>query len=244
MRLVPWVTLLLCDGRQCDRPARLFHVPGQGPQFDGPGHAGVPGREDALFAELEQEKAISDEARRRAEAANLAKSRFLATMSHELRTPLNAILGFSEVMKSELLGPMRTPTYKEYAGDIHDSGRHLLQLINEILDLSRIEAGRYELHEEPSPRRDRRDAAPAALRAESKGVHARRVRAATCRRCGPTNARSGRSASTRSRTRSSSRRRAASHRRGRHTVAAASILSSARQRPGIRRRNPQVTRLS
>ena len=104
---------------------------------------------DALIAEIEEEKSISDEARRRAEAANVAKSRFLATMSHELRTPLNAILGFSEVMKCELLGPMQNESYKEYAGNIHDSGRHLLQLINEILDLSRIEAGRYELHEEP-----------------------------------------------------------------------------------------------
>jgi two-component system, cell cycle sensor histidine kinase PleC len=104
---------------------------------------------DALIGELEKEKAISDEGRRRAEAANVAKSRFLATMSHELRTPLNAILGFSEVMKTEILGPMQNPTYKEYAGNIHDSGRHLLHLINEILDLSRIEAGRYQLSEEP-----------------------------------------------------------------------------------------------
>jgi two-component system, cell cycle sensor histidine kinase PleC len=104
---------------------------------------------DALIGELEQAKAKSDEARRHAEAANLAKSRFLAQMSHELRTPLNAILGFSEVMKSEVFGPHAIPTYKEYAGDIHSSGVHLLNLINEILDLSRIEAGRYELNEEP-----------------------------------------------------------------------------------------------
>ncbi len=103
---------------------------------------------DALIGEIEQAKAISDEARRRAEAANIAKSRFLAQMSHELRTPLNAILGFSEVMKSEVFGPHAVPTYKEYAGDIHNSGVHLLNLINEILDLSRIEAGRYELNEE------------------------------------------------------------------------------------------------
>ena len=103
---------------------------------------------DALIGELEQAKAISDEARRRAETANIAKSRFLAQMSHELRTPLNAILGFSEVMKSEVFGPHAVPTYKEYAADIHNSGVHLLNLINEILDLSRIEAGRYELNEE------------------------------------------------------------------------------------------------
>src|SRR6266851_5505846 len=104
---------------------------------------------DALIGELETSKAISDEARRRAEAANVAKSRFLAQMSHELRTPLNAILGFSEVMQSEIFGPHNVPAYKEYSGDIHNSGVHLLGLINEILDLSRIEAGRYELNEEP-----------------------------------------------------------------------------------------------
>ena len=104
---------------------------------------------DALIAELETANAISDEARRRAEEANLAKSRFLASMSHELRTPLNAILGFSEVMAGEMLGPLRNETYKEYARDIHGSGKHLLDLINEILDLSRIEAGRYQANEEP-----------------------------------------------------------------------------------------------
>ena len=103
---------------------------------------------DAVFGELEQAKANSDEARRRAEEANLAKSRFLATMSHELRTPLNAILGFSEVMKNEVFGIHTAPSYREYSNDIHDSGMHLLNLINEILDLSRIEAGRYELNEE------------------------------------------------------------------------------------------------
>lgn len=103
---------------------------------------------DSLIAELEEATAISDEARRRAEAANKAKSRFLATMSHELRTPLNAIMGFSEVMEKELLGPVGNATYKDYARNIYDSGHHLLHIINEILDLSRIEAGRYDLYEE------------------------------------------------------------------------------------------------
>lgn len=102
---------------------------------------------DNLIAELEVAKSMSDEARRRAEEANLAKSRFLASMSHELRTPLNAILGFSEVMSGEVLGPMENASYKEYVHDIHQSGQHLLNLINEILDLSRIEAGKYELAE-------------------------------------------------------------------------------------------------
>jgi two-component system cell cycle sensor histidine kinase PleC len=104
---------------------------------------------DMLIAELEQAKANSDEARRRAEEANVAKSSFLATMSHELRTPLNAILGFSEVMKNELFGKHGVAAYKDYSSDIHSSGQHLLMLINEILDLSRVEAGRYELREEP-----------------------------------------------------------------------------------------------
>lgn len=104
---------------------------------------------DELIAELERAKTNSDLARRRAEEANLAKSRFLATMSHELRTPLNAILGFSEVMKGELFGSHIVASYKEYSNDIHSSGQHLLMLINEILDLSRIEAGRFELKEEP-----------------------------------------------------------------------------------------------
>ncbi len=103
---------------------------------------------DGLIIELETAKSLSDEARLRAEEANLAKSRFLASMSHELRTPLNAILGFSEVMANEVLGPLENQTYREYASDIHDSGNHLLELINEILDLSRIEAGKREIREE------------------------------------------------------------------------------------------------
>ena len=104
---------------------------------------------DALIGELEQAKAISDEARHRAESANVSKSRFLAQMSHELRTQLNAILGFSEVMKSEIFGAHAVEVYNDYSADIHNSGVHLLNLINEILDLSRIEAWRYELNEEP-----------------------------------------------------------------------------------------------
>ena len=103
---------------------------------------------DSLIVELEEATAISNDSRRRAEEANLAKSRFLATMSHELRTPLNAIIGFSEIMKEELLGPLENASYREYVTDIHSSGDHLLNLINEILDLSRVEAGRYELNEE------------------------------------------------------------------------------------------------
>ncbi|MGD1887387.1 MAG: sensor histidine kinase, partial [Cohaesibacteraceae bacterium] len=105
-------------------------------------------QKDDMIAELEQQRGIAEEARRRADDANLAKSRFLATMSHELRTPLNAILGFSEVLKNEVLGPLPNDQYREYSNDIHESGSHLLNLINEILDPSRIEAGRHELVEE------------------------------------------------------------------------------------------------
>ncbi len=103
---------------------------------------------DILISELEQANAKSADARLKAEEANIAKSRFLATMSHELRTPLNAILGFSEVLKGEFFGKHAAEQYREYSSDIHSSGQHLLALINEILDLSRIEAGKYELQEE------------------------------------------------------------------------------------------------
>jgi two-component system cell cycle sensor histidine kinase PleC len=87
-------------------------------------------------------------AKEAAESASRSKSAFLANMSHELRTPLNAIIGFSEVLTGELLGPCGSPKYLEYAQHIKESGDHLLELINHILDLSRIEIGRYELHKE------------------------------------------------------------------------------------------------
>ena len=85
----------------------------------------------------------------RAEAANHAKSEFLANMSHELRTPLNAINGFSEIMASEMFGPLGHARYKEYSADILSSGQHLLSLINDILDMSKIEAGKMTLRLEP-----------------------------------------------------------------------------------------------
>ena len=80
-------------------------------------------------------------------ASNRANSQFLANMSHELRTPLNAIIGFSEIMHSEIAGPLNNPQYKEFCNHIHESGAHLLELINDILDLSKIEAGKLELEE-------------------------------------------------------------------------------------------------
>jgi signal transduction histidine kinase len=87
------------------------------------------------------------EAKTKAEIANRTKTEFLANMSHELRTPLNAIMGFSELMKGQMLGPVGNPTYVEYARDIHQSAAHLLQIINDILDLSKVEAGKIELDE-------------------------------------------------------------------------------------------------
>ena len=87
------------------------------------------------------------EAKDAAESANRAKSEFLATMSHELRTPLNAVIGFSEIMVSEALGPLGHANYKGYAKDIHDSGSNLLHIINDILDISKAEAGSLELAE-------------------------------------------------------------------------------------------------
>ncbi|HLB79634.1 MAG TPA: HAMP domain-containing sensor histidine kinase, partial [Dongiaceae bacterium] len=88
-------------------------------------------------------------AKETAEQASRAKSDFLANMSHELRTPLNAILGFSETIAGELFGPIGQPRYTSYARDIHASGTHLLAIINDILDLSKIEAGKYEIRPEP-----------------------------------------------------------------------------------------------
>ncbi len=85
----------------------------------------------------------------RAEAANQTKSEFLANISHELRTPLNAIIGFSEIMNDGLFGPLGSDKYSEYSRDIHDSGAYLLGVINDILDMSKIEAGRFSLEAEP-----------------------------------------------------------------------------------------------
>ena len=94
------------------------------------------------LAELAEKYAVE---KTRAEEANQAKSKFLANMSHELRTPLNAIIGFSEIMESGMFGPLGVDKYSEYCADIRSSGEYLLDVINDILDMAKIEAGRIRL---------------------------------------------------------------------------------------------------
>ncbi|HEY2009504.1 MAG TPA: ATP-binding protein [Rhizomicrobium sp.] len=104
-------------------------------------------REALVNAALRASEQHARDMAEQATAASNAKSEFLASMSHELRTPLNAILGFSEILKSELYGPLGHPKYGEYAEDVFKSGAHLLDLINDVLDLSKIDAGKMELRE-------------------------------------------------------------------------------------------------
>lgn len=109
------------------------------------GYRGV-GRDITDQVEAEQQR---DRALKEAQRANTAKSRFLANMSHDLRTPLNAILGFSDILREQLLGPMQNKKYLEYADDIHNSASYLLELVNDLLDISTIEAGKTKLFPEP-----------------------------------------------------------------------------------------------
>jgi signal transduction histidine kinase len=106
--------------------------------------AALSAKNDQLSRRIEELEA----AKLQAEAASKAKSDFLANMSHELRTPLNAIIGFSDLMRSEVLGPIGSNTYRGYVSDIHFSGCHLLEIINDILDVVRHESGKMELKED------------------------------------------------------------------------------------------------
>ena len=96
---------------------------------------------ERVNVELERAKTV-------AEASSRAKTDFLANMSHELRTPLNAVIGFSEFIQNETLGPVGHPKYRDYLTDIHNAGTHLLAIIEDVLDMARIERGRIELHEQ------------------------------------------------------------------------------------------------
>ena len=112
----------------------------------------MPGGIVSLYSDITEAKLIEQrmvQARDDAEQANRTKSEFLANMSHELRTPLNAIVGFAEVVSNELFGPMGERKYLEYVKDIHTSGLHLLSVINEILDMAKIEAGKLDLLIQP-----------------------------------------------------------------------------------------------
>jgi signal transduction histidine kinase len=105
----------------------------------------------SLYSDITERKAADTkmaQAWAQADLANRAKTDFLANMSHELRTPLNAIIGFSEILSSEHLGPLNNARYLEYSHDIHSSGQHLLSIINDVLDMSKIEAGKLEITDE------------------------------------------------------------------------------------------------
>jgi signal transduction histidine kinase len=103
----------------------------------------------AVFRDITQWKKAEEElvsSKRQAEKTSSAKSEFLAKISHEIRTPLNSIIGFSEVMMEERFGPIGNERYKQYVADIHSSGGHLVSLLNDLLDLSKIEAGKPRTH--------------------------------------------------------------------------------------------------
>jgi len=139
------VASVLNDGREV-----IGKVPQGGliPLFMTMGRVGRTGKFCAVLRDITHWKNAEEElvaARRAAEAANAQKSDFLAKISHEIRTPLNAIIGFSEVMMEERFGPVGNPRYRDYLRDIHVSGSHLMSLINDLLDLSKIEAGKLEL---------------------------------------------------------------------------------------------------
>jgi signal transduction histidine kinase len=125
-------------------------------------------RTDITALKQRQEDLSSQQ--QRADSANKAKTDFLLTMSHELRTPLNAIMGFSEVMKQQLRGPLGDERYVDYAKDIYNSASHLLAVINNILDISRIEAGRLELDEQAVVIGDEVDRALRQLEEEARGA--------------------------------------------------------------------------
>jgi signal transduction histidine kinase len=132
----------------CLRFGDTYHAISGKPRLDDQGaFLGYRGVGTDITAQVNDAHALRD-AKERADAANHAKSEFLANMSHELRTPMNAILGFSDIIRGRMFGSEAWERYAEYAGDIHSSGSHLLSIINDILDLSKIEAGQATIRDE------------------------------------------------------------------------------------------------
>jgi two-component system cell cycle sensor histidine kinase PleC len=119
------------------------------------------------ITQVRHAQAQAEAAREAAERANRAKSQFLMNMSHELRTPLNAVIGFAEVIRDELAGPLGTRKYAEYARDIHASGMHLLSVIGDLLDMSKIDVGRYDIEDEVFDLRELAWAALAMMRTQA-----------------------------------------------------------------------------
>ena len=156
MALPLW--LLLAGGALCflfglGAGACLSRARRHGRPAERTGHQGVD-LTQALQIQLQEALGGLKAARRRAdeaERANQAKSSFLATMSHELRTPLSTIIGFAEMIEQQAMGPIGNGKYSDYAADIRESGQHLLGIINDILDLSKVEAGKESLHEQDIP---------------------------------------------------------------------------------------------
>jgi two-component system cell cycle sensor histidine kinase PleC len=143
---VEWVAARVARHRNPTGPFEMAFTNGRYVQVweEKTGEGGIV----SLYLDITDRKRAEQEllqTKEAAESANQSKSQFLANMSHELRTPLNAVLGFSEVMMSEIMGPLGDRRYHEYAKDIHDAGSHLLDIISDILDMSKIEAGHFDL---------------------------------------------------------------------------------------------------
>ena len=143
------------------------------------------GTVEDVTEKFEQERALRA-ALRQAEIANKMKAAFLAAMSHELKTPLNAVLGFSEIIRDEVLGPVGHEAYRDYAGDIHKSGARLLTVINDVLDVSRLEGGLADHRGAPRKRAGCGRKPPSSWRAASPSDERAASRSTcrpTCRRC-------------------------------------------------------------
>jgi signal transduction histidine kinase len=151
----PTLPMIVLSGLEDETVAmNALHEGAQDYLVKGQGDGHLISRAIRYAMERKRVEAQLVEAKNSAESASRAKSEFLANMSHELRTPLNAIIGFSEILQQEGLGPLGHASYRDYVRDVHESGVHLLKIINDILDLSKIEVGRLTLDEVPIDVRD------------------------------------------------------------------------------------------